>query len=487
MSMKLETLMAALPGASSRGTVNREIAGVACDSRRVGPGFLFVAIPGSARDGAAFAADAEARGAAAVVTEQALPAIKGPAVIRVPNAREALARLAAAFYGQPASRLRLIGVTGTNGKTTVSYMIRDILEAAGKPCGLIGTVEYRLGGRVIPASRTTPDAVTLQSFLAQMAQSGCASAVMEVSSHALDQDRVWGLDFDAAVFTNLTQDHLDYHKTMEAYFAAKKKLFAGLGRGGKPAVAVLNTDDPYGRRLAESPDIQARIVTTGGSPDAAVRASHVRLSAAGSVFAITTPWGSAEASLRLLGGFNIANALAAVGVCGALGVPLANALQRLSEMRAVPGRLEQVPGRRGFQVFVDYAHTDDALLNVLRTLREIAEGRVIVVFGCGGNRDTAKRPKMGAVVARLADFSVLTSDNPRTENPMAILAQIEAGMGAALHAVEPDRAAAIRQALGLARKGDIVLIAGKGHETFQEFDNRVIPFDDRAIAKELLA
>jgi UDP-N-acetylmuramoyl-L-alanyl-D-glutamate--2,6-diaminopimelate ligase len=485
-TMKLETLMPALPEAQCRGPLNREIAGLACDSRQVRPGWLFVAIPGHKMDGAAFVEDAVARGAVAVVAQAPVPQ-KEVTAIRVPNAREALARLASAFYGNPSRRLRAAGVTGTNGKTTVAYMIRDILEAHGLPCGLIGTVEYRLGSRVIPASRTTPDSLTLQSYFAQMLQSGCQAAVMEVSSHALDQERAWGIDFDAAVFTNLTQDHLDYHQTMERYFEAKRKLFLSLGHGGKAAAAVVNIDDPYGRRLAACPDIRADLITTGRAPGARVRAEEVRLSAAGTAFRAVTPWGTADASLRLLGAYNIANALAAIAACGAMGVPLAVSLQRLARMKVVPGRLEEVPCSRGFKVFVDYAHTDDALVNVLTTLREITGGRLIAVFGCGGNRDTTKRAKMGAAAGRLADFSVLTSDNPRTENPLAILAQIREGIGAAPHEVVPDRAEAIGRALALAQKGDIVLIAGKGHETFQEFDNRVIPFDDRAVALELLS
>jgi UDP-N-acetylmuramoyl-L-alanyl-D-glutamate--2,6-diaminopimelate ligase len=484
--MKLETLLAALPEAQCRGPAGRDITGLACDSRHIRPGGLFVAIPGNKLDGAAFIEDAVTRGAVAVVSEQAIPPLKEVTAIRVPQAREALARLAAVFYGHPSSRLRLVGVTGTNGKTTVAYMIRDILESAGQSCGLIGTVEYRLGNRVIPASRTTPDSLTLQSYLAQMVQGGCRAAVMEVSSHALDQGRAWGIDFDAAVFTNLTQDHLDYHKTMDAYFEAKLKLFTGIGRGAKPAVAVINLDDPYGRRLAASPDIRAPIVSYGRSPEARVRAEDIRLSASGSAFRAVTPWGSAPVTLRLLGGYNVSNALAALAACGSLGLPLPAMLQCLAGLHAVPGRLEQVPCRRGFQVFVDYAHTDDALLNVLQTLREITGGRLIAVFGCGGNRDKTKRSKMGAVAGRLADYTVLTSDNPRTEDPLAIIEQIRAGLGAAPHEVVPDRAEAIRRALALAEKGDTVLIAGKGHETFQEFANRVIPFDDREVARELL-
>lgn len=485
--MKLETLLSALPEAQCRGSASREIVGMACDSRQVRPGWLFTAIPGNKLNGAAFIEDAVTRGAAAVVAEQAVPPLKDVTVIRVPNAREALARLASAFYGRPSARLKVAGVTGTNGKTTVTYLVRDILESAGLPCGLIGTVEYRLGNRVIPAARTTPDPLTLQSCFAQMLQNGCTAAVMEVSSHALDQERAWGIEFDAAVFTNLTQDHLDYHGDMESYFAAKTKLFTAIGRGAKPAAAIVNVDDPYGRRLAADPGIAARLFTFGRSPDAMIRAEAVRLSASGSAFRVVSPWGAGEATLRLLGAYNVSNALAALAVCAYLGLPLPLILQRLAGLHAVPGRLEEVPNARGFQVFVDYAHTDDALLNVLQTLREIAAARLIVVFGCGGNRDKTKRPKMGAVAARLADYTVLTSDNPRTEDPMAILEQIRAGMGGAPHEVVPDRAEAIRRALAFAGKGDIVVIAGKGHETFQEFDNRVIPFDDRDVARKLLA
>jgi UDP-N-acetylmuramoyl-L-alanyl-D-glutamate--2,6-diaminopimelate ligase len=273
---------------------------------------------------------------------------------------------------------------------------------------------------------------------------------------------------------------------MESYFEAKKKLFLAIGRGAKAASAIVNLDDPYGRRLASEPGIAARVLTYGRSPDALIRAEEVRLSASGSAFRVVSPWGEGEATLRLLGGYNVSNALAALAVCGCLGLPLPVILKRLADLHAVPGRLEEVPNTRGFQVFVDYAHTDDALMNVLQALREICAGRLIAVFGCGGNRDKTKRAKMGAAAARLADFTVLTSDNPRTEDPMAILEQIRGGMGSAPHEVVPDRAEAIRRALALAGKGDIVLIAGKGHETFQEFDNRVIPFDDRDVARTLL-
>lgn len=486
--MKLDALIKILPSPVVRGPCDRDIAGLACDSRRVKPGYLFFAVPGLKCDGFAFVEDAIRHGAAAVVS-----AITDASVardlchIQVPDVREAMARLASAFHGDPAARLRLAGVTGTNGKTTVAFMLRDMLAAEGLAPGLLGTVEYRIGERTIPASRTTPESIDLQSYFAQMLQAGAASAVMEVSSHALHQKRVLGLDFDVGVFTNLTHDHLDYHGGMEAYFEAKKLLFASLGRGKKAAVAVINIDDPWGRRLAAMPDLRARLVTYGRDPSAVVSARDVSVEPAGSTATLATPWGEGRLALKLLGKYNVYNALAAVAAAGALGAPLDRALQVLAALGTIPGRLEQVPTRKGFSVFVDYAHTDDALRNVLETLREVTRGRLLVVFGCGGNRDAGKRPAMGAAAAALADHAIVTSDNPRSEDPMRIIEQICAGFGEAKHYdVVPDREAAIKRAVALAQRGDVVLIAGKGHENFQEFANRVVPFDDRQVVRQLV-
>jgi UDP-N-acetylmuramoyl-L-alanyl-D-glutamate--2,6-diaminopimelate ligase len=370
-------------------------------------------------------------------------------------------------------------------------MLREILRAAGLAPGVLTTVEYEIGARVIPASRTTPDAPAVQSMLHQMLKAGCRSAVMEVTSHALVQKRAAGVDFDAGVFTNLTHDHLDYHHTMERYFEAKKLLFTGLGCRRKSAHAVVNIDDPWGARLLEHLGPRAAPVTysAAGLPAAAVRAEGIVLAPVGTRFRARTPWGAAEVNMPLLGRFNVSNALAAIATAGSLGVEPALAARVLAGFRSAPGRLEQIATGRGFQVFVDYAHTDDALQNVLGTLREITAGRLIAVFGCGGNRDREKRPLMGKVVSRLADYAIVTSDNPRNESPTEIIAQIVAGFppgGAAFETCE-DRAEAIARAVRLARPGDAVLVAGKGHEVFQEFANRSLPFDDRQVVRRVLA
>lgn len=488
--MKLHQLMDGIRPLSVAGTGDPEIKSIVYDSRQAKDGALFVALPGSQQDGNRFIQDAVDRGAAAIVTDRATALARPHLVsVQVDDPRRVMAELACAFYDRPADKLQVVGITGTNGKTTTAFMVRDVLAAADRPCGLIGTVEYRIGERVIPATRTTPESPDMQHLLAQMAQIGCRAAVMEVSSHALDQKRVWGIAFDVAVFTNLTHDHLDYHGTLERYFEAKWALFAGLRRGVKQPVAVINADDRWGRELlARRADMAAEVITYGYAEDAMVRPSSVAVAVGGSRVTVRSPWGEAELALQLQGRYNVSNALAAFAAAGALGVAPAVAVRALSALSAVPGRLEAIPTQRGFQVFVDYAHTEDALQNVLTTLRELAPRRLLVVFGCGGNRDKNKRPRMGAVVARLADYAVLTSDNPRKENPSAIIAQIRAGMpDPNQYEIVEDRHEAIVRALSLADQGDIVLIAGKGHENYQEFANTVLPFDDRQIVRECLA
>jgi UDP-N-acetylmuramoyl-L-alanyl-D-glutamate--2,6-diaminopimelate ligase len=366
-------------------------------------------------------------------------------------------------------------------------MIRSIWKAGNLTPGLISTVEYAVGARAIPASRTTPDAATVQAMLAQMLAADCRSAVMEVSSHALDQKRVAGIDFDVAVFTNLTRDHLDYHKTFDDYFRAKSQLFLNLGRGRKKAVGIINADDSWGEKLRNLDGVVADRVTYGLTAPADVRAEDVRLGPENSLFTARTPWGDAEVVLPLMGRYNVSNALAALAACVATGSRLAEVADVLGHMQPVPGRLEKMRTRRGVDVFVDYAHTDDALERVLETLRELTAHRVIAVFGCGGKRDRSKRPAMGRVAARLADMSIITSDNPRTEDPMAIIEEIRAGFGGeGRHEVIEDRARAIERALEMAEPGDLVLVAGKGHETFQEFGNRTVPFDDRQVVRKYI-
>ncbi|MBU0714946.1 MAG: UDP-N-acetylmuramoyl-L-alanyl-D-glutamate--2,6-diaminopimelate ligase [Verrucomicrobia bacterium] len=486
--MKLSTLLAVIKPLAVGRPGDPDIKGLAYDSRKIKPGFIFFALHGQNQDGNQFVPDAVTRGAAAVVSDQAAPVSHGPAIIiRVSDPRQAMAELAAAFNNNPSANLQVVGITGTNGKTTTAFMLRDIFTDAGRHTGLIGTVAYEIGGRTIPANRTTPESVDLQDMLAQMVHVGCQSAVVEVSSHALIQKRVGGIDFDVAVFTNLTHDHLDYHATKENYFQAKVLLFRGLSRCHKKPVAVVNLDDPYGRELVRDVPLEADLITYATGQDAAVRAVNLQITSAGSVFEVHSPWGEAQVKLKLLGHYNVSNTLAALAVAGATGVPLARAAQVVSQMMAVPGRLEEISIEGGFQVFVDYAHTEDALHNVLSTLREITPGKLIVVFGCGGNRDRKKRPLMGAVATRLADYVLLTSDNPRKENPIEIIAQIRAGCKHSDNVeVVEDRHEAIIRALSMAEKGDVVLIAGKGHENYQEFTNTVIPFDDRQVVRECL-
>ncbi len=484
--MKLDELLRHVVHIGVRGNTDCSISGVAYDSRQVRPDNLFVAISGECRDGAEFVQEAIRRGAAAVVTEHGRVAVRDTVHIHVANARRALAEAADAFFQHPTGRLNVAGVTGTNGKTTTAFMIRDMLQASGRRPGLIGTVQYEVGERVIPASRTTPESSDLQGLFDQMLKAGCRSVVMEVSSHALDQERVLGVDFDLALFTNLTRDHLDYHKTMEGYFAAKRKLFERLG-GGKPGVAVINGDDAHGAALADAAKGCGKVLTFGLNEGAAVRAHDPVFDGEGSSFRVTSPWGESTIRIHLLGRFNVQNALGAYTAGRAMGLEESVVLKALAECRAVPGRLEEIPTSRGFRVFVDYAHTDDALSNVLQTLRPYTAGRLIVVFGCGGNRDQTKRPLMGAVASRLADLTILTSDNPRREEPQEILRQIRQGISTqALCEVIEDRATAISAALSFAREGDIVLVAGKGHENIQEFAGTIIPFDDRKVVRGLL-
>ncbi len=455
-----------------------EVAALAFDNRQVTPGTLFFCVPGFTRDGHDFAGDAVARGAVALVVQRPLNA--GVPEVLVADVRAAMAGAAARFHGDPSASLRVVGITGTNGKTTTAFLVRALLEAANIRCGLLGTVKSVIGGREQPTVRTTPEAIQLQAWLAAMREAGDAACAMEVSSHALELHRADGVRFACAVFTNLTQDHLDFHSSMEDYFEAKRRLFAELA----PSARVVNADDPYGRRLAaEFPGA----VTYGIDRDADYRATETEITLAGSRFTLRSPDGDVRLTCALPGRFNVSNVLAAVAACRALGVPLEDLASAVSRLRRVPGRFEPVEAGQEFAVLVDYAHTPDSLENVLRAARELATSRVIAVFGCGGDRDRSKRPIMGAIAARLADVAIATSDNPRSEAPEAILAEVLAG---APEGLEPilDRREAIRQAVALARPGDVVVIAGKGHEQGQEFaGGRKEPFDDVTVAREALA
>lgn len=486
--MQLKDLVEQLAPLKTQGPLDRAISGVSYDSRRVSPGMVFVAVPGQIADGYDFVMDAIARGAVAVVCEKNGFVQSSASVIKVSDAREALGRAAAAFYQHPSSKLKVVGITGTNGKTTVAFMVKSMFEAAGIKTGLIGTIHHEIGNRVIPAQRTTPEAVEIQQMMASMVRNDCQACVMEVSSHALDQKRICGVEFDVAIFTNLTQDHLDYHETMESYFQAKEKLFTGLRASAKPGAAVINIDDSYGQRLTRS--VNPEIVLSYGLASAAkIRATNIELSRDATRLQVELPDGNFGCRLPLIGRHNVYNALAAVGAGAALKLEKTTMQAALNQFKPVRGRLERVELGQPFGVVVDYAHTDDALRNVLTTLREITPGRLLLTFGCGGSRDTTKRAKMGRVAAELADFTLITSDNPRKEPPAKIAEQIVQGFPERRREacrVELDRRRAIQQLLGMARPGDTVLIAGKGHETYQEFEDTVVPFDDRIQAQEAL-
>ncbi len=486
--MQLKQLIAKTKTLAVEGSIDAEVTGICYDSRRVTPGMLFVAIPGQRTDGHQFIQNAIERGAVAIVYEQNGFLPHRATKIKVEDARQALAQLSAAFYRRPSQRLKMIGITGTNGKTTVAFMIKHILESAGHKTGLLGTIRYEIGERMIPAQRTTPEALEIQQMLAQMVRADCEACVMEVSSHALEQKRVWGIEYDVVIFTNLTQDHLDYHGSMEAYYEAKKKLFTQWFPQEKSKTAVINIDDAFGQRLATEADVRVQVDYSLGR-EAQIRAGQIQLAGEGTRMQVQVAGASFPCQLPLIGRHNVYNALAAVGAAHALRVSASDIQSALAGMPVVPGRLERIRGRQPFNVVVDYAHTDDALRNVLTTLREITRGRLLLAFGCGGNRDAGKRPKMGEAAARLADYSLITSDNPRKESAAAIAAAIEAGYRAVRGEacrIELDRRRAIDEIIRMAQPGDTVLIAGKGHETYQEFEDTIVPFDDRVYALETL-
>jgi UDP-N-acetylmuramoyl-L-alanyl-D-glutamate--2,6-diaminopimelate ligase len=466
-------------------TQDIEVHALCYDSRTVGHGDLFVAIPGTTSDGARFIDEAISRGALAVVLQDdaaspdALFLHTHVAKLVVPDARRALAQLSANYYDHPSRKLRLVGVTGTNGKTTTAFLVKAALEAHGERVGLIGTIAYHIGSEILPATHTTPESLELNTLLATMVERGCTAAVMEVSSHALAFSRVFGLRFAAGVFTNFTQDHLDFHGTMEEYFRAKKRLFDMLP---PDAVAITNADDPHGREiLANSP---ARCLTYGIGASADITARDIQMDVRGTRFTIAHGSGMTPVTTSLTGRFNVANILAAYGTAAALGVPPAIAAEGISRLRAVRGRFEQLVSPTGWTAVIDYAHTPDALENTLTAIRDLLSrqngSKIITVFGCGGNRDKDKRPKMGRIASSLSTITVVTSDNPRQEDPQAIIDQILAGVlpGRTVYA-EPDRRQAIIKGLLLAEPGDVVLIAGKGHEDYQVIGTAKMHLDDR--------
>jgi len=482
--MRLDDVLRGIPVLARSGSGGEEIAGIAYNSKAVKPGFLFAALPGAARNGMDFVAEAVANRAAAVLSAWPKPPAADAIWVQVADAREALALAAANFYGHPSDRMKVVGITGTKGKTTTTFILEEILRAAGAAPGLIGTIEYRRPGWRTAAPRTTPESSDLQALLRDFLDAGVSHCVMEVSSHALEQKRVWGVSYDVTVFTNLSGEHLDYHPTMEAYFDAKKKLFF---LNHKRSAAVVNWDDPWGRKLVS--ELPMTTVTFGLEPAAIVRALKYVPSETGIDTQITYPGGVMRIQSALVGRHNLYNLLAAVGAALTLGVAPADIVKGIAALKGVPGRFERVPNGRGLQIVVDYAHTDTALESLLMTAREFKPRRVILVFGAGGDRDRDKRVRMGRVAARLADWTVLTSDNPRSEDPAAIIAAIEQGFAkeaVRTYEVEPDRRKAIVRAMATANKGDIVLIAGKGHEDYQIFKDRTVHFSDIEVVEETL-
>jgi UDP-N-acetylmuramoyl-L-alanyl-D-glutamate--2,6-diaminopimelate ligase len=490
--MKLVSLLQAIEGLdrqphSTPSIPEVDVRSLAYDSRQVQRGDLFIALKGMKAVGTDFAADAIARGAVAVVADQPAQVSTSVPWVTVEDARRAMATLADAFYGHPSRSMSVVGITGTNGKTTTAYLMRSVFEAVGIKCGLLGTVSYLIGDEELPASRTTPEAPDVQRMLRLMVDRGCAACVMEVSSHALALRRVDETRFAAGVFTNLTRDHLDYHGDMDAYFAAKSRLFEMLPAG---APAVINLDDPRGEALRS---VVSRPVTYAMSKPADVMPGALTLTWQGVDFEVRTPKGSVRARSRLVGRPNVSNILAAVSTATALDLPLSAIERGLGNLEGVPGRFEVVSDRSdNITVVVDYAHTDDALRNLLETARPLAQSRVITVFGCGGDRDRTKRPLMGAVAARLSDVIVITSDNPRSEDPARIIEEIKRGVQVQSHRGSTtsfaivDRTEAIQFAIKAAEPGDLVLLAGKGHEKSQIIGSRELPFDEVTIAREAL-
>ncbi len=484
--MQLKKLISALTDPQVIGSFDRDITAIAYDSRKVKVGTMFVALRGEHADGHNFINRAVESGASAIVSEETLSTSKATVIV-VPDTRAALADIAVRFYQNPSKSLKVAGITGTNGKTTTAFLLKHICESALGRCGLLGTVRYEIGERILPATRTTPESLDVQDLLYQIRSAGCRAAAMEVSSHALKQNRVRGIEFDAAVFTNLTQDHLDYHGTMSEYFEAKASLFSSLAfQSKKKGKAVINIDDRWGSKLRKRLPENIPVLTYGLGTRADFRANNLKIDFRGTTYQLDAMGRTFLVRLPLIGRFNVYNSLAAIACAVSLGINIRQAVLSLANASFVPGRLEAVPAKRQFRVFVDYAHTDDALRSVISTLRELNPHRLIVVFGCGGSRDRAKRPLMARAVEDLADYAIVTSDNPRKEDPDAIIEDVKRGFRSENYEVVPDRKEAIFRAVAMAQPRDIVLLAGKGHETYQEFADHTIPFDDGAIAADAL-
>jgi len=484
-TMRLRDMLENIDGITLRGDAEVPVLGVAYDSRRVRTGDLFVAIKGNKEDGARFIREAIGRGAVAVAGEREVPDGTAVPMLLVPDARRFVAEAARLLMHDPASRMQLVAVTGTNGKTTICWLMDAIFRQAGLHACLAGTLGMKIGGRLEPGAHTTPEAVELVAFLARALDAECTHGVMEVSSHALAFKRAWGTRFSTAVFTNLTPEHLDFHADMESYYQAKRLLFAHEG-GHRLQSSVINVDDPYGRRLAG--DADGKIWRYGWDEEAEIRPLRTSARIDGSEISLAIPGGRLDIRTRLAGRPNIYNIMAAAGAALSLGIGPDAIRAGIESLSGVPGRMEFVDAGQDFTVIVDYAHTPDALEKLLENVKALTPGRRITVFGCGGDRDRTKRPRMGEIASRLSAFVIATSDNPRTEDPLRILQEIEPGLkqGPAPYRLQPDRRAAIREALEMARPGDVVLLAGKGHENVQIIGNQALPFEDRGIARELL-
>jgi len=485
--MTLRDLIPHLDKPMTSGSLDTEITGLAYDSRLAGPGIAFVALRGSSVDGHTFIPKAIEAGCAAIIAEQAPPDACTTPWIHVRHSRIALADAAAALNGHPGKNMTLIGVTGTNGKTTTAFLAHHLMNLGQMRCGLLGTIFYDLGGQQVPATHTTPESLEIQTLLSQMRGNGCRACAMEISSHALDQHRAHGLSFASAIFTNLTQDHLDYHGTMEKYFEAKVKLF-DIAAATPRASLVINGDDLWGRKLIERFASTGRVIKYGFGAGCDFRANNVRYDMHGTQFELDAKGRSFLVRTPLIGDFNVYNTLAALAAVSTSGLNLREAIANMQKAPQVPGRLERVTDTTTrFQIFVDYAHTPDGIVNALKTVRALRPGRIITVFGCGGDRDRTKRPKMASAAELGSDICVLTSDNPRTEDPQAILNDAKAGFARPnSHAVIADRRQAIQIAIENARPGDIIVIAGKGHEDYQDIQGKKHPFDDRKVARQLL-
>ncbi|MHB8171873.1 MAG: UDP-N-acetylmuramoyl-L-alanyl-D-glutamate--2,6-diaminopimelate ligase [Thermincolia bacterium] len=486
----LQDLLKVIVAEKRVGDMNTEIKGIAYDSRKVKPGFLFVCIEGFKTDGHDYINGALANGAVAVVLQREVDGLGVP-WIKVPDTRRVLAYLSARFYDYPSTKLTMVGVTGTNGKTTITYLVEAILKEAGHKVGLIGTIQNKIGDQVFPVTNTTPMALELQDLLNDMVEEKVNYAVMEVSSHALELGRVAGCEFDVAIFTNITQDHLDFHGTMANYLAAKVKLFSGLGKNSVKKhrkYGIVNKDDPHNQYLIERTN--GEVITYGVENQADIMAAQIHIQARGVTFDVTTPRGNARIRLATTGMFSVYNALAAIAVGFVEGIDLKVIKTALEGLKGVAGRFEPVDEGQDFAVIVDYAHTPDGLENILKTAQEFVAGRIITVFGCGGDRDKTKRPIMGRIAAKFGDFSVITSDNPRSEDPATILDEVEVGtkevVGPDKYVKLVDRREAIRFAITMAKPGDIILIAGKGHETYQIIADQVREFDDCKVARGFL-